>query len=80
MQNINLTVNNLLDSPYVSSVFEGLFAIIFLSFIVISVILLYHWKRYESGNKNVYFVAIIYFGVSLILLAGLAYYLFLLIK
>ena len=80
MQNINIVFNNLLTNPHFPNVIEGLIAVIFLFFIIISVILLYHWKKYESGNKKMFFVTIIYFGVSGILLSGLSYYLFLLIK
>lgn len=77
---MNLAIKDLLTNPYTPRVFEGLFALIFLFFIIISVILIYHWKKYELGNKKVFFVTIIYLGVSVMLLFGLSYYLFLLIK
>lgn len=67
------SVAELLANPYIFRVLAGVLGATVIFFAVISVILLYHWKKYEPSNGRVIFASFIYFG-------GAAYYLFLFIK
>ena len=77
---MNPDIAELLTNPYTSRVLEGIFGATFIFFAVVSVVLLYHWKRYETTSVKIAFVTMIYFGVSLLLFGGAAYYLFIFIK
>lgn len=70
----------LLANPYIPRILEVILGATFVFFAVISVILLYHWKRYESINSRTIFIIMLYFGGSVFLFGGAAYYLFLFIK
>ena len=65
---------------YTFRILMGILSATFIFFAVISVILLYHWKRYEPANSRTIFATMLYFGGSIILFGGAAYYLFLFIK
>ena len=65
---------------YTFRILMGILSVTFIFFAVISVILLYHWKRYEPANSRTIFATMLYFGGSIILFGGAAYYLFLFIK
>lgn len=73
-------VVELLANPYVPRILMGILGATLIFFVVVSVILLYHWKRYESTNVKIAFVTTIYFTGFIILFSGAAYYLFLFIK
>ncbi|KKT20964.1 MAG: hypothetical protein UW04_C0015G0007 [Parcubacteria group bacterium GW2011_GWB1_43_8] len=77
---MNPGIAELLANPYVPRVLTGILGATFIFFAVVSVVLLYHWKRYESANSRTVFAAMLYFGGSIILFGGAAYYLFLFIK
>ena len=77
---MNPDIAELLANPYTSRVLEGIFGATFIFFAVVSVVLLYHWKRYEATNVKIAFATTIYFGVSALLFGGAVYYLFLFIK
>ena len=77
---MNSGIAELLASPYVSRVLAGILGATLIFFAVVSVVLLYHWKRYESINSRTIFMTMFYFGGSIILFGGAAYYLFLFIK
>lgn len=42
----------------------GIFALATVVFVVISAVLLFHWRRYSLGNKTFVFTETIYFLVS----------------
>ena len=77
---MNPGIAELLTNPYVPRVLTGILGATFIFFAVISIILLYHWGKYESANSRIVFAAMIYFGGSIILFGGAASYLFLFIK
>ena len=77
---MNPSIAELLANPYVPRVLTGILGVTLIFFAAVSVVLLYHWKKYESTNIKIAFVAMIYFSGSIVLLGGAAYYLFLLIK
>ena len=70
----------LLSSPYTRSVIAGAFGLALLFFIIISVILFYHWRRYEPSNGKIFFSALVYLGGSALFFIGAIYFLFSLIK
>ena len=73
-------IAELLANHYVPRILAGILGVILIFFAVVSVVLLYHWKKYESVNSGTILMAVVYFGVSVILFGGSAYYLFLFIK
>ena len=77
---MNQSIAELLANPYAFRVLAGIFGAILIFFAAVSVILLYHWKRYQTASVKIAFVTMIYFGVSLLLFGGAAYYLFIFIK
>ena len=77
---MNSGIAELLAGPYASRALMGILGVTLVFFAVISVVLLYHWKKYESTNIKIAFVAMIYLSGSMVLLGGAAYYLFLFIK
>lgn len=77
---MNPSIAELLANPYISRVLEGILGATFIFFVAVSVVLLYHWRKYESTNIKISFTAIIYFAGSVVLFGGAAYYLFLFIK
>ena len=77
---MNQSIAELLANPYAFRVFEGIFGATFIFFVAVSVILFYHWKRYEPTSVKIPSITIIYFGVSILLFGGAAYYLFIFIK
>jgi len=77
---MNPDIAELLANPYTSRILEGIFGATLIFFVAVSVVLLYHWKRYETASVKIAFVTMIYFGVSLLLFGGAAYYLFIFIK
>ena len=77
---MNQSIAELLANPYAFRVFEGIFGATFIFFVAVSVILFYHWKRYETTSVKIAFITIIYFGVYILLFGGAAYYLFIFIK
>lgn len=77
---MNLAIAELLAHPYIPRILEAVLGATLIFFAVVSVILLYHWGKYESVNSRTVFIIIIYFGVSIILSGGAARYLFLFIK
>lgn len=70
----------LLANPYTPRVLEAVLGAALLFFAVVSVILLYHWGKYESINSRMIFITMLYLGGSVFLFGGAAYYLFLFIK
>jgi len=77
---MNPGIAELLANPYTSRILEGIFGATLIFFAIVSVVLLYHWKKYESANSRTVFAAMLYFGGSIILFGGAAYYLFIFIK
>ena len=77
---MNPGIAELLANPYSFRVLAVIFGATFIFFAIVSVVLLYHWKRYETASVKIAFVTMIYFGVSLLLFGGAAYYLFIFIK
>ena len=77
---MNQSIAELLANPYAFRVLAGIFGATLIFFVAVSVVLLYHWKRYETASVKIAFVTMIYFGVSLLLFGGAAYYLFIFIK
>ena len=77
---MNQSVAELLANPYAFRVLAGIFGATLIFFVAVSVVLLYHWKRYETASVKIAFVTMIYFGVSILLFGGAAYYLFIFIK
>ena len=77
---MNSGIAELLANPYASRILAGVFGVTVLFFAVISIVLFYHWRKYEASNKRIVFPAIVYFSVSAALFIGAAYYLFLFIK
>lgn len=73
-------VAELLANPYAPRALAAVLGAALVFFAAVSVILLYHWKKYESKNIKIAFAAIIYFAGSVVLFGGAAYYLFLSIK
>ncbi len=73
-------ISELLANPYIFRFLAGVLGATLIFFTAISIVLLYHWKRYESANDRIIFAAMFYFGGSMILFGGAAYYLFLFIK
>ena len=64
---------------YTLRVLMGILSVTFIFFAVISVILLYHWKRYEPVNKRIFLAIMFYFGGSAFFIGGAAWILFLLV-
>lgn len=77
---MNYGIAELLAHPYLSRLLAAILGATLIFFAVASVVLLYHWKRYESINSRTVFIIMLYFGGSVALFAGAAYYLFLFIK
>lgn len=77
---MNYPIADLLSSPYVSRILAGAFGLALLFFIIISIILFYHWRRYEPSNGKIFFSALIYLGGSAVFFMGAAYFLFSFIK
>ena len=77
---MNYGIAELLTNPYVSRILAGILGATFIFFVVISVILLYHWRKYEPSNGKVIFASFIYSGGAVFLFGGAFYYLFLFIK
>ena len=77
---MNPGIAELLANPYSFRVLAVIFGATFIFFAIVSVVLLYHWKRYETASVKIAFVTMIYFAVSLLLFGGAAYYLFIFIK
>lgn len=77
---MNSSIVELLVHPYVPRVLEVILGATLIFFSVVSIVLLYHWKRYESANSRIIFATMLYFGGSIILFGGATYYLFLFIK
>lgn len=77
---MNSVVAELLANPYAPRVLAGILGATLVFFAAVSVILLYHWKKYERINSRTVFMAILYFAASIVLLGGAARYLFLFIK
>ena len=77
---MNPGIAELLANPYVPRVLTGILGATFIFFAVVSVVLLYHWKRYESANSRTVFAAKLYFGGSIILFGGGGYYFFFFLK
>ena len=77
---MNSGIAELLAHPYASRILEGILGATLIFFAVVSIVLLYHWKRYESTNIKIAFVIIIYFAGAVVFFGGAAYYLSLLIK
>lgn len=57
----------------VKSKLELVLGFVFLVFVLMSLILAYHWLRYEGLRPRTIFLGIIYFAVSFILFIGAAY-------
>lgn len=77
---MNSGIAELLANPYTSRALAVIFGATLIFFSVVSIVLFYHWKRYEPANSRIIFAAMLYFGGSIILFGGAAYYLFLFIK
>ena len=77
---MNQSVAELLANPYAFRVLAGIFGATLIFFAAVSVVLLYHWKRYETTSVKIAFATMIYFGISLLLFGGAVYYLFIFIK
>lgn len=77
---MNPGIAELLAHPYVPRLLAMILGATLIFFAIVSVILLYHWKRYESINSRTIFIIMLYFGGSVFLFGGAAYYLFLFIK
>jgi len=77
---MNQSIAELLANPYSFRVLAVILGATLIFFAAVSVVLLYHWKRYETASVKIAFVTMIYFGVSLLLFGGAAYYLFIFIK
>ena len=77
---MNSSIAELLANPYVPRVLTVILGATLIFFVVISVVLLYHWKKYESITVGTFFITIIYFAGSVILFGGAAYYLSLFVK
>ena len=77
---MNPDIAELLANPYVFRSLAVILGATFIFFAIVSVILFYHWKRYETTSVKIAFITIIYFGVSILLFGGAAYYLFIFIK
>ena len=77
---MNQPINDLLSSPYTARVLAGAFGFSLLFFVVISIILFYHWRRYEPSNGKIFFSALIYLGGSAVFFMGAVYFLFSFIK
>ncbi|KKW45904.1 MAG: hypothetical protein A3A43_00405 [Candidatus Liptonbacteria bacterium RIFCSPLOWO2_01_FULL_56_20] len=50
----------------------GIFLAVVIAFILMSVILDYHWRRYGTHPKTLVAVRVVYYGVSVVLLAVMA--------
>jgi len=77
---MNQSIAELLANPYAFRSLTVILGATLIFFAAVSVVFLYHWKRYEATNVKIAFATTIYFGVSIILFGGAAYYLFLFIK
>ena len=77
---MNSDIAELLANPYAFRILEAVLGATLIFFAVVSIVLLYHWRKYEPSNGRVIFASFIYFGGSIILFGGAAYYLFLFIK
>lgn len=77
---MNSVIAELLANPYSSRFLAGILGVTAVFFAVVSIVLLYHWKRYESINSRTIFITMLYLGGSVFLFGGAAYYLFLFIK
>ena len=73
-------IAELLANPYAFRSLAVILGATLIFFAAVSVVLLYHWKRYEATNVKIAFATTIYFGVSALLFGGAVYYLFLFIK
>ena len=65
-------MENLLAIKILNSATPIAFLVLLIFFIVISIILNYHWTRYGIEEKNIQTVRMWYFGFSLILFFGMA--------
>ena len=77
---MNSDIAELLANPYAFRILEAVLGATLIFFAAVSIVLLYHWKRYEPANSRTIFATMLYFGGSIILFGGAAYYLFLFIK
>lgn len=77
---MNYPIADLLSSPYTARVLAGAFGLALLFFVIISVILFYHWRRYEPSNGKIFFSALIYLAGSALFFIGAIYFLFSFIK
>ncbi|MEK7069567.1 MAG: hypothetical protein AAB822_01570 [Patescibacteria group bacterium] len=77
---MNYTIADLLSVPYATRVLVGAFGFALVFFAIISVILFYHWRRYEPSNGKIFFFALIYLGGSAMFFMGAIYFLFSFIK
>jgi len=77
---MNPDIAELLANPYVFRSLAVILGATFIFFAIVSVILFYHWKRYEATNVKIAFATTIYFGVSALFFGWAAYYLFIFIK
>ena len=55
-------------APALKTVLWPIFAIIVVVYVIVSVVLLYHWRRYALHNKRVAFAETLYFLVSVVAL------------
>lgn len=77
---MNYPIADLLSSPYMLRVLVGAFGLALLFFVIISVVLFYHWRRYEPSNGKIFFSALVYLGGSGMFFVGAVYFLFSFIK
>lgn len=64
-----------MDVAFLSSMNIGAFAwimflIVFIVWVIISIVLLYHWRMYGLKNKVVIFVETVYIVVSIVVITG----------
>ena len=74
------SIAELLANPYVFRILAGILGATLIFFAIVSIILLYHWRKYEPSNGRVIFASFIYLGGAIILFGGAVYYLFLFIR
>lgn len=77
---MNYSIADLLSSPYATRVLVGAFGFVLVFFVIISIILFYHWRRYEPSNGKIFFSALVYLGGSAMFFMGAVYFLFSFIK
>jgi len=70
----------MLSSPYTVRTLAGALVFSLIFFLIISVMLFYHWRKYEPSNSRIFSSVLIYLGGSAIFFIGAVYFLFSFIK